>query len=150
MSADPTPASRLIPHTSHLITSSRVASPPPRPLLIYDGECDFCCRCVARFRRRTGERVDFAPLQDAALAQRFPEVPRAACEEAVHYIEPDGRVTRGAEASFLALASCGGVLRWPLRVYGSCRPAAAIAECGYRFIARHRMFFSKWTRWILK
>ena len=69
----------------------RITQPPSKPLLVYDGDCEFCKLWVARWREETGAAVDYAPFQEAAA--RFPEMPRAEFERAVQLIEPDGRST---------------------------------------------------------
>jgi predicted DCC family thiol-disulfide oxidoreductase YuxK len=120
-----------------------VARPPEKPLLIFDGDCTFCRRWIARWQQTVGDRVDCAPLQSPEVAERFPELPRAQLEEAVHFIQPDGTVYRGAEAAFRSLAP---VHHWPLWVYQSVPGAAAVADAGYRFIAAYRSFFSWLTR----
>src|SRR5690348_7408747 len=71
----------------------RVSNPPPKPLLVYDGDCAFCKLWVARWQEETGDAVDYAPLQQAAA--RFPQVPREEFERAVKLIEPDGSVWSG-------------------------------------------------------
>jgi predicted DCC family thiol-disulfide oxidoreductase YuxK len=117
--------------------AARVACPPPRPLLIYDGECDFCRRSVTRWRRITGDRVDFVPFQDADALARFPEIPRADLERAVHLIEPDGAVYRGAAAALRArrLPPGHGWLWW---LYERCPGFAPLAEAIYRGVAANR------------
>lgn len=114
---------------------SRVARPPERPLMIYDGDCDFCTRWIARWRRVTGPRVDYAPSGE--VASRFPEIPESSFEEAVQLIETDGRVSAGAEAAARSLA-CGGGARWPLWVYERVPGAGHLADAAYRWIARRR------------
>ncbi|WP_394826955.1 lipase maturation factor family protein [Pendulispora albinea] len=37
-----------------------------RPLVVYDGDCGFCKRWIARFRLRTGTAVDYLPYQEVA------------------------------------------------------------------------------------
>src|SRR4051794_12093711 len=74
----------------------------PQPLLVYDGDCTFCKMWIERWRQITGDAVDYAPFQTAGAD--FPEIPREAFAEAVKLIEPDGRVTSGAEAVFRSLA----------------------------------------------
>ena len=124
----------------------RVRHPPPdRPLLIYDGECNFCGRWIARWEQVTGKRVGYCEFQQ--LGGRFPEIPRAAFERAVQWIELDGRVLSGADAVFRVLdfAPQGRWLpRW-LRALPGFMP---LARAAYRFIASHRAFFS-WisARW---
>ena len=83
-----------------------VANPPPKTLLIYDGDCRFCRLWIERWREITAGAVDYAELQD--VAARFPEVPRAAFENAVKLIETDGRVFSGAEAVYRSLGKGGG------------------------------------------
>jgi predicted DCC family thiol-disulfide oxidoreductase YuxK len=119
--------------------------PPPRPLLLFDGACGFCRQWIERWRRLTGAGVDYAPYQ--AEAGRFPEVSRERFAEAVHLIQPDGRVTRGAEAVFRALAAPSG-RGWILSLYEHVPGFAPASEACYRFVARHRPLFTRLTRWV--
>src|SRR5262249_43215480 len=119
----------------------RVASPPPKPLLVYDGDCRFCAFWIRRWRRTTSDLVDYAPFQDLLLASRFPELTREQCESAVQLIEPDGQIYSGAEAALRALAKASHH-DWLLQHYYDWPSFAKIAEFGYAFVARHRRFFS--------
>jgi len=40
--------------------------------MIYDGDCDFCKYWIAHWQWTTGERIDYAPFQEAA--ERFPNL----------------------------------------------------------------------------
>jgi predicted DCC family thiol-disulfide oxidoreductase YuxK len=120
-------------------------SEPERPLVVFDGDCGFCRRWIERWRQTLGDRVDFLPYQEAA--SRFPAIPESAFRDAVHLVEPDGRVTRGAEAVFRALAHAPG-RRWPLRLYRRLPGFAPISEACYRTVARHRTLFGRLTGWI--
>jgi predicted DCC family thiol-disulfide oxidoreductase YuxK len=124
---------------------TRVASPPPKPLLVFDGECGFCRRWILRWQQATGERVDYAPFQEADLAARFPELPRTQCERAVQLIETDGAVYSAGEAVFRSLAYASR-RRWPLWVYRNVPGAAPVTEVAYRAVASHRGVFSALTR----
>ena len=86
---------------------SRVAQPPSKPLLLFDSTCTFCRLWIARWKQCTGDRVEYASLQGEDIAVRFPELSREQLEEVVHLIEPDGRVSRGAEAVCRACADRG-------------------------------------------
>ncbi|HSD67705.1 MAG TPA: lipase maturation factor family protein [Vicinamibacteria bacterium] len=110
-----------------------------RPCLVWDGDCGFCRRSVERLRLSLGERVAFEPYQTAH--PRFPEIPVAAFRAAVHLVEPDGRVSRGAEAVFRALAY--GDSRLPLAAYRQLPGFAAASEWVYRLVADHRPLFSR-------
>ena len=77
-----------------------------RPLLVFDGACRCCRGWIARWRRATGDAVDYAPSQ--AVADRFPAIAAARFRESVVLIEPGGRVSYGAEAVFRSLARAPG------------------------------------------
>lgn len=106
-----------------------------RPLLIYDGDCAFCRRWIARWRRWTGARVAYAPWQE--VAPEFPEIPETCFREAVVLVEPCGRVTHAAEAvaRSLAVRAWGKPLLW---IYRSVPGVGAIAEAAYRWVADRR------------
>ena len=94
----------------------RVATPPPRPLMVYDGDCNFCTLWIRRWQQMTGESVDYLPAQDPRIPAQFPEIPREQFDTAVQLIESDGAVYSGAEAVFRTLAH-GPKCQWLLRTY---------------------------------
>jgi predicted DCC family thiol-disulfide oxidoreductase YuxK len=114
-----------------------------KPLLIFDGDCHFCRRWIERWRELTQGAVEYAPFQDAAT--RFPEIPRENFERALHFIEKDGTIYRGAEAVFrsLGMVRGGRALLW---CYDHVPGFAPITETAYRTIARNRMLASFFTR----
>jgi predicted DCC family thiol-disulfide oxidoreductase YuxK len=118
---------------------------PDRPLILFDGDCGFCRQWVARWRHLTGDAVDYAPYQ--AQADRFPDLSRERLAEAVHFLEPDGRVSRGAEAVFRALATAPG-RSYLLALYEDVPGFAPVSEACYRIVARHRSLFTRLTRWV--
>ncbi|MFL6590989.1 MAG: lipase maturation factor family protein [Chthoniobacterales bacterium] len=120
-----------------------VANPPEKPLLIFDGDCYFCRRWIERWRVVTAGAVEYAPFQEARA--QFPEIAPENFEQAVHLIEPDGKVYRGAEAVFrsLAFARGGRRLFW---AYQRIPGLAPVADAVYAFIARNRAFASFGTR----
>src|ERR1051326_5629394 len=123
----------------------QVQSPPAKPLMVFDGECDFCRFWIERWRNATGDTVEYLPFQSRRVAAQFPELPRERLEQSVHFIEPDGTAYSGAEAVFRSLASNPQRRRW-LRMYEKARWFARLAEWCYRFVAGHRTTFSKLTR----
>ena len=123
----------------------RVATPPTKPLLVFDGDCRFCGLWIRRWRQITGGAVEYRPYQDAAVTARFSEIPPAQFAAAVQFIQTDGSVCSGARAVFGALAT-NAAWCWPLRIYERFPLFARVTEAGYRFVARHRPTFSALTR----
>ncbi len=115
---------------------------PSKPLLLYDGECRFCRAWIARWRHVIGERIDYAPYQEAA--ERLPEIPREEFARAVHLVEPGGRHSRGAEAVFRSLAYAPGH-GWALWLYRFLPGAAPLSEACYAWVARHRPLWDRFT-----
>jgi predicted DCC family thiol-disulfide oxidoreductase YuxK/uncharacterized membrane protein YphA (DoxX/SURF4 family) len=113
--------------------------------MVFDGDCRFCRRWIARWKRATGGAVDYVPFQDETVSARFPEIPRANFEESVHLILPDGSVLRGAEAVFRSLAEAGRH-RWLLGLYRRISAFADLSELLYEEVALHRTALSKLDR----
>jgi predicted DCC family thiol-disulfide oxidoreductase YuxK len=120
-----------------------ISNPPPKPLLVFDGDCSFCRLWIDRWKAMTGERVDYAAFQQAADA--FPEIPAEHFKQSVQLILPDGEVFGGAHAVFRTLAQAPGE-GWMLRLYLQLPGAAAVCERAYRFVARRRDHFYRLTR----
>ena len=72
-----------------------------RPLIIYDGECEFCGIWVEFAKRLTGDRVTFLPSQQ--VGAQYPQISPRDFERSVQFIE-NGLVYDGAEAAFRTLA----------------------------------------------
>ena len=121
----------------------RVANPPEKQLVIFDGDCRFCRRWIERWREMTEGAVDYEPFQEAAA--RFPEIPREDFEKALHFVDRDGTIYRGAEAVFRSLGQTrsGRGLIWCFEHLPGFAP---VTETAYRFIARNRQVASFFTR----
>lgn len=100
-------------------------------------------------RRQTGEAVEYLAQQAPECAARFPMLRAGDLAESVHLVEPGGRVTRGAEAVFRALA-VNARRAWLARCYERRRWFARLSECAYGWVARHRVFMSRLTRPFLR
>jgi predicted DCC family thiol-disulfide oxidoreductase YuxK len=112
--------------------------------MLFDQDCGFCRRWIARWQHFTGDRVDYEPYQSAA--ERFPEIPREKFARAVHMIEADGSYASGAEAVFGALAHGGR--QWPLWMYRNVPGFAPVSEALYRAVATHRNAADRVTTWL--
>lgn len=107
-----------------------MAAGPEKPLVIYDGECNFCKFWVLRCQRFTRGRVDFAASQETWVKEQFPEVPPERFDESVQLVETDGKVYSGAEAAFRALryGRAGGAGLW---LYDNLPGFAPVTESSY-------------------
>jgi predicted DCC family thiol-disulfide oxidoreductase YuxK len=114
-----------------------------RPLLIFDGDCHFCRRWIARWRQLTGERIEYAPYQEVAVL--FPDISLEAFRRSVQLVETDGSVTQGAEAVFRSLSYAPG-RSWLHWCYRHVPLIAPLAERFYGLVAAHRIGFSRLTR----
>src|SRR5437764_2997484 len=121
----------------------RVTDPPPKPLMIWDGDCHFCRRWIERWREITAGEVDYATYQEAA--NRFPEIPLEQFQRAVAFIEPGGKAFFAAEAVYRSLRYRSS-RKWLAWSYDHIPGFAAISETAYDFIARHRGLGSSITR----
>jgi predicted DCC family thiol-disulfide oxidoreductase YuxK len=124
-------------------THLRVSNPPPKPLMIWDGECHFCKKWIERWRQITRGKVDYATYQEAA--HQFPEIPVEQFKRAVALIEPDGKTFFAAEAVYRSLRYRPS-RKWLAWSYDHIPGFAAISETAYKFIARHRGVGSTVTR----
>lgn len=108
---------------------------PLTPILLWDGDCNFCARWIARWKRLTGRHIVYCPYQKALAL--FPEIAVSDLEQAVHLIQVDGRVLRGAEAVLHCFQRVPllSVLPW---LYRHCPPFAWLTEKTYAIVARNR------------
>src|SRR5713101_3616255 len=127
------------------MTNVRVANAPPKPLMIWDGECHFCKRWIERWREITAGEVDYVTCQEAA--DRFPEIPVDQFKRAVAFIELDGKTFFAAEAVFRSLR-CRSSRKWLTWSYDHIPGFATISELAYKSIARHRGIGSAVTRFL--
>ncbi len=70
----------------------------PRPLLVYDGDCQFCAYWARYWQKLTGEAVIYRPYQE--VAPQYPRIPLADFQRGVQYIATDGQRASAAEQAF--------------------------------------------------
>ena len=102
-------------------------------LVIFDGTCGFCARCVRLATERTaGGRLAARPSQEPGLIDRH-GLTREDVDRFVWVIEPSGRRLRGAAAVARVLREMGG--GWRLLGRLASLPGAGL---GYALVARLR------------
>jgi predicted DCC family thiol-disulfide oxidoreductase YuxK len=115
-----------------------------RPLVLYDGDCGFCRRWVARWQARTQGRIRF--LAARPLLRGLFGISRRETRRAMQLIEPGGAVFRGAEAALrMLLFSPRRGTRWAARL-GLLPGVRAVAKGLYRVIASHRPWAARVDR----
>ena len=114
---------------------SSAPAPNELPLLVFDGDCRFCRTVVDRWQAALGPQVQFVPYQQ--VRERYPQISEHDFNRAVHLVGAYGKVTRGAEAVFGAMAYCGRK-RWLLWLYQRLPPFALVSEVLYRLVAANR------------
>ncbi len=121
---------------------SRVAAPPARPTVLYDGRCRLCTASAERIRKldRAGA-IDVVDLHLGDARARFPEIELAAVLEAMHLVEPTGEIARGADAVRHVLRRLPG-LRW-LGLLWMIPGFPTLAHVGYGVVARNRYWFNR-------
>ncbi|MCK6456768.1 MAG: lipase maturation factor family protein [Phycisphaerae bacterium] len=113
-----------------------------RPVMIYDGDCDFCRSWIARWQALSGDRIDYAAFQH--VAERFPQISADEFRREVKLVEPDGTVYGGAAAVYRALRDVPG-RGWLERAYQRVPGFALLSDLAYRWIADHRPLLSRVT-----
>jgi len=114
--------------------------------LIFDGECGFCRASAEWCRRRLDPQHSVTAsqeLDDVTLARLG--LTRDQVLSAAWWVEPSQPPAGGAEAIAACLEAMGGteaVVGRFLRA-GPVRP---VAEAGYRWVADHRPFVSRWSQ----
>src|SRR5437870_12297722 len=123
----------------------RVSEPPPKPLMIWDGECHFCRLWIERWHEITRGEVEYATYQE--VAEKFPEISRTEFQRAVAYIDREGKVFFAAEAVYRSLR-CRSSRKWLAWNYDHIPGFATISELAYKSIARQRGVGSAVTRFL--
>ena len=116
-----------------------------KPLLIYDGDCGFCKYWVDRWKKTTGEKIQYESYQE--IISEIEEVTREQAKRSVWLILDD-KVLSAAEAVVTAYGITGNT-KW-LWIYNNIPLADKIFELTYKLIANHRSFFFKLTKIFFK
>ncbi len=113
-----------------------------RPLVIYDGDCGVCRACIDWLRLRSGDTLEFLPLQSPAASCLG--IPPERLRQSIHLVEPNGAVFCAAAAALRLLARDPRHALW-LRWYERDATFAELSETAYGFIAQNRFLLS----WLL-
>jgi predicted DCC family thiol-disulfide oxidoreductase YuxK len=121
----------------------RVSNPPPKPFLIWDGECHFCRRWIERWREMARGEIEFPIYQE--IAHEFPEIAYEQFQRAIAFIDKEGNVSFAAKAVYRSLRYRSS-RKWLSWSYDRVPGFAPVSEAAYKFIAHHRPLGSAITR----
>ncbi len=103
-------------------------------MLVYDGDCAFCARCV-RVAERIGPDAEIVAFQLTDLAELGLTGEQAA--GALQWVEVDGTVRSGHEAIAAMLSTAG--LGWKIAGHAILLPGiSSISARAYRLVAENR------------
>ncbi len=108
-----------------------------QPVVVYDGECAFCRRQIARIRRYDRHaRFECVPRQTPGLTERFPALGDGGFDTGMRLIMPDGRIYIGADSVY-QIARRLAVFRWFAWLY-RVPGIHVLARAAYGWIAARR------------
>ena len=111
-------------------------------VVIYDGECPFCLKQVARMQRLDDGKVfEYTPRQTDGLEDRFPKLAEGDFNTGMRLVHPSGKIDVGADAVYeiARRLSVWNKLAWLYRV-----PVfKQVAKIGYGLIAKYRYKLAK-------
>jgi predicted DCC family thiol-disulfide oxidoreductase YuxK len=107
-----------------------------KALVIYDGGCGFCEKWIKRWRRITGDSVEYR--SSAEVGALFPEIPASEFDRAVQLIRLDGSRCSGAEAVLEITAPHNWAVHLLWLAYQKNITIRSALETTYRFVAAHR------------
>jgi predicted DCC family thiol-disulfide oxidoreductase YuxK len=112
------------------------------PVLVYDGECGICYEWISYWQKLTGGAIHYRPYQE--VQGDYPDISLTEFEQAIQFIDSDGSVYSGAEATFTLYRAIPGhgLLKW---LYSYFPGFALFSEIGYNFLSQHRGLLSFFT-----
>jgi predicted DCC family thiol-disulfide oxidoreductase YuxK len=111
-------------------------TPPPKPVILYDGHCRFCTTQMKNLARwLPAGSYEALSFQEPGVLDRFPGVTYDLAMEAMTFIDHEGRVFRGMEGAVRAIAlRLAGKLAFGYYVPG----VRQLLDAVYRRIAARR------------
>ncbi|MBT5734056.1 lipase maturation factor family protein [bacterium] len=114
---------------------------PKKPIMVWDGDCEFCRKFAERFEASADSVVEFIPYQ--SLHKKYPKSPKLDYEKSVVFFTSTS-VTIGAEAIFSFFNVIGK--KWPKKLYENFSLVSKVSEFFYSCIAKNRRLFGFFSR----
>lgn len=122
---------------------SHTNSCPAKPTLVWDGNCGFCKFWIIRWKRLSGDKIQFKPYQEAI--HDFKDIDERFFKEAARLVDVDGKLYDGPAAAYKSL-SIAGKFPYLLSWYEGSSFFRKLSDFGYQTIADNRNFAMKATK----
>ena len=109
--------------------------PKDKPLMAWDGDCGFCHYWVLKWKCLSGDKVEYRPYQN--VAADFPDIELKYFQQAIRFIDTDGRIYTGPAAAFQSFRY-GKKWRWVMPLYNNFWLFRYLSDHFYRFVSRNR------------
>ncbi|MGK0407009.1 MAG: putative DCC family thiol-disulfide oxidoreductase YuxK [Roseivirga sp.] len=124
----------------------KTKTPPfPIPVLIWDGECEFCAFWVIFWKEKLGLAIGYRTFQDAALD--FPDINKREFLVASHFIETDGSIYKGARSAYRSLYHVNK-FKFLDRLYLRQAWFRKMSDKMYRLVSHNRSTFFRVTKFL--
>ncbi|WP_026450448.1 thiol-disulfide oxidoreductase DCC family protein [Aequorivita capsosiphonis] len=121
-----------------------VFPPKDRPIMVWDGACDFCNYWIINWKSKTGDRIIYKTFQE--VAGQFADIPLKEFKKASRLIKSDGSVYSGPDSAFRTFQYFKNPsLSWHLW-YSQLKAFTILCDYSYNFIAKNRSFMFKVTK----
>lgn len=114
--------------------------PKTKPVLVWDGECDFCNFWKSHWEKITGSTVQYKKYQE--IAGHFKDIPISAFKKASHFIDLDGKVYSGPDSAYKSYQYANRKV-WLHPLYTRNLLFRNLSDYVYNYIAKNRGFFYK-------
>ncbi|MCZ6681256.1 MAG: DUF393 domain-containing protein [Candidatus Poribacteria bacterium] len=74
---------------------------PSKPVIIYDGECNFCINGIQRIQEKDhADQFIYTPRQTLDLHGMYPQLEAVESKAGMRFIDPNGKVSCGSDAIY--------------------------------------------------
>ncbi|MDX2226359.1 MAG: lipase maturation factor family protein [Verrucomicrobiae bacterium] len=106
-----------------------------KPMLIYDGDCEFCIKSARYLQGASLYKIQIAPYQEVGMA--YPQIPYGDFRASVKFVDEHCNYYSAAEAVYMAV-SYNPALIWLIWIYHNNRFFEEKSEKLYKWIADNR------------
>ncbi|MCS7264195.1 MAG: DUF393 domain-containing protein [Armatimonadetes bacterium] len=108
-----------------------------KTVVIYDGECNFCCWCAQLLKRWDKEkRLQIVTAERALNLRLHPQLTSERCQQALQVILPNGQLLEGWDGLMAAFSQLP-LLRW-FGFFGRLPLMRILGDKIYRIVAANR------------